>query len=79
MLAPPKLDNWILQLSGEWKKGSAGSDGSTATDKSNVAHLGKSDCRRDLWANKLHKHNRIVSTRQTDMTASAWLADMITE
>ncbi len=29
--------------------------------ESNVTHQGKSDCRRDLWANKLHKHNQIVS------------------
>jgi len=26
--------------------------------------------------NKLHKHKQTVSTRQTDITASAWLADI---
>ncbi len=30
---------------------------------SKLTHLGKSDCRRDLWANKLQKYNRVVSTR----------------
>jgi len=32
--------------------------------KANVTHLGKSDCRKGLWANKLHKHTQSVSTEQ---------------
>ena len=44
--------------------------------KANVTHLGKLDCRRDSWVNKLHKHKETVSTRQKEVTASAWLADI---
>ncbi len=70
--------HWTAEIGNyiQIEKGTAESDGSTTTDKSNVTHQGKSDCRRDLWANKLHKHKQTVSTRQTDITARAWSTDI---